>query len=358
MNLKKALTLAVAGMIAFSAATGTQAATRDELAAIKVSKGGNFRYWTKNSAALKELRTYVKDVTNKGSKNFIPVEDRIAVFDMDGTLLCETAPFYFDWMFYEYRINDPYSHANVEDRNKVKAFRKALSENNVTDEMDAEKNRTLAKSLSGMTQEEFKSYVQNYMRSTYVEGLSNLKTGESFYMPMVEVVSYLNANDFTVYIVSGCERGIIRALVDGVMDIEPNHIIGSDYSYKASRQGDERADSYLFTKNDELQRGDKIIDINLNSNKVFAIAREIGKQPVLAFGNSMGDSSMFNYTITNNKYRSAAFVLLCDDNVREFGNLDKAYGMKQTAKEQGWIAVSMKNDFKTIYGNNVKRTDK
>lgn len=89
-------------------------------------------------------------------------------------------------------------------------------------------------------------------------------------------------------------------------------------------------------------------------NKVSLIARQIGRQPVLAFGNSGGDTSMLNYTVQKNKYKSAAFVLLCDDLDREFGNLKKAEKMQKRAADNGWISVSMKNEFKTIYGNNVK----
>ena len=90
--------------------------------------------------------------------------------------------------------------------------------------------------------------------------------------------------------------------------------------------------------------------------KVVKIEREIGKKPVLAFGNSSGDSSMFEYTITNNKYKAAAFTLLCDDTAREFGKPSKAEKMKQSAEANGWTAISMRDDFKTIYGDNVKRT--
>ncbi|MBR1695430.1 MAG: haloacid dehalogenase-like hydrolase, partial [Selenomonas sp.] len=75
----------------------------------------------------------------------------------------------------------------------------------------------------------------------------------------------------------------------------------------------------------------------------------------LAFGNSSGDSSMFNYTITNNKYKALAFSLLCDDTERELGNIKKADKMRASCEKYGWIPVSMRDDFKTIYGDNVTR---
>ena len=90
-------------------------------------------------------------------------------------------------------------------------------------------------------------------------------------------------------------------------------------------------------------------------NKVSNIAREIGKQPVLAFGNSSGDFSMATFTTNNNKYKSLAFMLCCDDTVRENGNEEKAAKMVTSCEENGWIPISMKNDWTTIYGDEVTR---
>ena len=90
-------------------------------------------------------------------------------------------------------------------------------------------------------------------------------------------------------------------------------------------------------------------------NKVVNIFREIGRQPVLAFGNSKDDASMLNYTITGNKYKSAAFFVLCDDLERELGDTAKAEKCRKLAEENGWYGISMRDDFKTIYGDNVQR---
>ena len=82
----------------------SQAATREEIAGIKVSAAGDFQYWSSSSPAKAALLQYVEDVTNEKSPDFIPEADRIAVFDVDGTLMCETAPSYFDEMMYLDRI--------------------------------------------------------------------------------------------------------------------------------------------------------------------------------------------------------------------------------------------------------------
>ena len=90
-------------------------------------------------------------------------------------------------------------------------------------------------------------------------------------------------------------------------------------------------------------------------NKVALIEQEIGQQPVLAFGNTFSDASMVNYTINGNKYKALGFMLMCDDLEREYGNVKKAEKMREDCDTYGWICVSMRNDWKTIYGERIKR---
>ena len=353
--MKKILSAALAVMMILSMTYGVKAATREEIAAIQVSKAGKFNYWTKESTVKQALVDYVKDVTNKGSKNFIPIEDRIAVFDLDGTLVCETAPYYFEWMMYLDRAlyDNSYTPSKI-DKDYAKAveggIRKTGKFPSNVDKGEAISQESV---FAGMTEAEYKKFVESFMNKP-VEGLSNLKWGESFYLPMVEVVKYLQANDFTIYIVSGSDRQLLRILACDVLKIKPNHVIGTDAEFLASHQGNKDGLEYVWRKDDELIRGQFLVK-NIKMNKVSVIAQEIGKKPVLAFGNSSGDASMFNYTVNGNKYKSLAFALLCDDTERELGNISKAEKMKKDSEKNGWIAVSMKNDFKTIYGDNVER---
>ena len=90
---------------------------------------------------------------------------------------------------------------------------------------------------------------------------------------------------------------------------------------------------------------------------MLLIAREIGRQPVLSFGNSGGDTSMHNYTIFHNKYKSAAFMLVADDEVRDYGNVGKAQELKAKWEASGYHVISMANDWKTIYGEDVVKTN-
>lgn len=350
---KKVLSAIAAGLIAFAPFTATDAATRDEIAAIQVKRPNDFKYWTKNAVAKQKLVEYVKDVTNKQSKNFIPIEDRIVVFDVDGTLVCETAPFCFDFMMFVHRtLDDPNYIASAQDRANGEAVKAAIYNHKMTNDVRRKHCASNASVFAGMTTDEYAAYTRNFL-NTPVEGFSNLKVGEAFYLPMVEVISYLHANNFKIFLVSGAEREYTRILAE-ILDVDSDNIIGTDYRYVATNQGDKDGMDYIFSVDDKVVRGD-FVSKNINMNKVALMTREIGKKPVLAFGNSSGDTSMFNYTLTGNKYKSLAFFVICDDTERELGNIDKANKCIQMALDNGWTPISMRDDFKTIYGDNVRR---
>ena len=113
---------------------------------------------------------------------------------------------------------------------------------------------------------------------------------------------------------------------------------------------------YVYTSEDNIVRTDRLMIKNLKMNKVKAIVKEIGRQPVLSFGNSSGDVSMHNYTIFNNRYKSAAFMLIADDEERDYGNTEKVQPLKEKWEESGYHVISMKDDFRTIYGDDVVKT--
>ena len=180
--------------------------------------------------------------------------------------------------------------------------------------------------------------------------------GDGFYRPMLQVVDYLKANGFTIWVVSGTDRLIVRSLVENSpLDIPPYRIIGSDESLVATGQGEADGLSYQLANANEIVLGGIFIVKNLKMNKVTAILREIGLQPVLSFGNSNGDFSMAKFATTRNPSRSRAFMLCCDDLERENGNVAKADKMRALCQKNGWIPISMKDDWTTIYGDGVTR---
>ena len=313
--------------------------------------------WTESSKLKPELTSYINTVTDKNSKDFIPVENRIAVFDMDGTLCCETDPGYFDHKLLYYRVmEDPtYKDKASEEEKETAAIIKTYFETGEYPKgLDVKHGKAVATAFKGMTLDEFDSYIKKY-RDEKMQGYDNLTNGQAFYKPMVEVVEYLKANDFKVYIVSGTDRLITRGLAEGTINIPLSQMIGSDESLVATNQGEKTGLEYTFAKDDKVITGGDFIIKNLKMNKVSVIAQEIGQQPVLCFGNSSGDFAMANYTINNNKYKAGAYMLCCDDTTRENGNIKKAEDMRENCEKNGYTAISMKNDWKTIYGDNVTR---
>ena len=316
--------------------------------------------WTDTAPLKAELTDYIKAITDKNSADYIPVEDRIAVFDMDGTLCCETDPGYFDHKLLYHRVmEDPdyKDKASDEEKETAAVIETYFQTGEYPKGLDVKHGTAVATAFKGMTIDEFDAYVKAY-RDQPMNSYSNMTNAQAFYKPMLQVVDYLQANDFKVYIISGTDRLITRGLVDGVIDIPLSQMIGSDESFVASGQSDKDGLDYTFSKDDKLITGGQFITKNLKMNKVSVIEREIGQQPVLAFGNSSGDAAMANYVITNNQYKSGAFLLCCDDLERENGNLKKADSMRASCEENGWTAVSMKNDWTTIYGDGVTYTPK
>ena len=287
-----------------------------------------FKFWNECDS-LTTLKNYVEDVTNKKSSNYIPVEDRIATFDMDGTFIGELYPTYFEYNLLEYRgLDDPtYTEKDESVVAAAQNIRDFVRYNvELPQPFDMIHARAAAKAYAGMTLAEFDKYVKDYA-SKKVNGFEGMTYAESFYKPMLEVFEYLKAYDFTYYVVSGSDRFICRSLVESMKidderttSIEPNRVIGMDVMLKASKQGDEDGVNYTMGKEEDVVRTDELIIKNLKTNKVKQIAQEIGKVPVLSFGNSSGDSAMHNYCMGNKQYKTEAFMLIADDYERDYAN--------------------------------------
>ena len=310
-----------------------------------------FEYWN-DGEVLASLKTYVATVTDEKSKDYIPVEDRIAVFDMDGTLVCETYYTYYDtMMFIEYCLVDHPERVSEE----LKDAARAIQPGYVAGE---ELARNFARAYAGMTTQEFYDYVVSFGQKK-TKSFDNMRYIDNFYLPMVEVVRFLYENGFTIYIVSGTERTTTRAIIANspIKDyVTMNHVIGTDFEVKVRGYEDESSNmNFKYKDGDELVLTGGFIQKNLNANKTIYIEREIGKRPVLAFGNSGSDTSMMNYTIdSRNPYLALAYMVVADDNVREWGTQD--WTTKSASyREQGYIPISMRNDFAKIYTDGITK---
>ena len=315
-----------------------------------------FTLWNQ-CEALTALKDYVKDVTNPTSPNFIPAEDRIATFDMDGTFVGELYPTYFEYNMLEYRALDDATYEAPEDVKETAQEIRDFVRNGkkLPDHFDMKHAYAAAKAYAGMTLAEFDAYVKAYA-ALPANGFSGMTYGQSFYKPMLEVFNYLKANGFTYYVVSGSDRFICRALTEAI-GIPSNRVIGMDVKLHSTNQGTVEGVNYSMGKEENLVRTDELIIKNLKTNKVLQISQEIGKVPVLSFGNSGGDTSMHNYALGNTQYKTAAFMLIADDDARDHANREKALKLGEQWREAGYHVISMRDDFKTIYGYDVIKTD-
>ncbi|WP_248922024.1 HAD family hydrolase [Olsenella intestinalis] len=310
--------------------------------------------WNDDSPTIKLVKDYVKNVTDEKSADFIPKEDRVVTIDWDGTLYGELDPIYLDWAMYVHRVlwDSTYTPTpeqvevarQVEEVERTRKFPSGL---------EAQHAKCLAEVFGGMSVSDFKAYVAEFAE-TDAPKFKNLKRKDAYFKPMVELVKYLEANDFDCYIVSGTDRNVLQVLLkDYFPEIKPDHIKGSVSTVVASGQGDKDGLDYTWNKTDVPTLGGQLVIKDVKANKPTIIATEIGKQPVISLGNSSGDSSMANYVVNNNKYKSLALMLMCDDTTRDWGELDKAQSMKESCEKNGWHAVSERDEWKTIFGDGV-----
>ncbi len=324
----------------------------------KGSKKQYFKLWNECTSITK-LKNFVEDVTNPKSKNFIPVSDRIATFDMDGTFIGELYPTYFEYNMLEYRVLDDASYKDEAPEDVVTAAQ------NIRDfvrngtalpaHFDMIHAHAAAKAYAGMSVKEFDQYVKEYAKKTPF-GFTGMTYATSFYKPMLEIFDYLKDNNFDYYVVSGSDRFICRSLVESI-GIEANKVIGMDVVLKSTDQGEQDGVDYTMKSEEKMIRTDELIIKNLKTNKVKQITQEIGKTPVLSFGNSSGDSAMHNFCKGNEKYKSEVFMVLADDYDRDHANETETKKREAAWKEANYNIISMKNDFKTIYGDGVTKTE-
>lgn len=292
----------------------------------------------------RNILNYVKQTTDSNSPDFIPVKDRIIVFDNDGTLWSER-PVYFQLYFAmdrvkeiadqhpEWKTTEPFKSVLEDDKNGVMKH----GEHGLVQIVNA--------THSGMDVETFQQEVKEWLASAKHPTLDRPYT-DLIYQPMMELIRYLEANDFKVYIVSGGGIDFMRAFIPAFYDIPAEQIIGS--SLKA------------HYKDGKIIKDNQINFIDDKETKPIGIYNNIGKRPVAAFGNSDGDFAMMLYTEANKKYKTLQLYVHHTDEKREWaydrkshiGRLDKGLDY---ARENNWTVVDMKNEWKVIYPFELKK---
>ena len=319
--------------------------------------------WNADAPALDTLTGYVETVTDPESSDYIPPEDRIAVFDVDGTLFPEQNPTYLaDYLLAHRLLTDPSYGPDDEMLEFGRMLRDHMLDGDFPDYVVDEFDETYNRAFAGMTLAEFDDFVAR-MLAREADGFEGMTYAEACYDPMVEVIDYLQKNDFEVFLCSGNDRLVCRTLArEGNLNIPQENIIGTDVVLQVV-QGTASDPEGMTQAQGDYEAGDSVIRTeqaivyNYKINKVTQIAQEIGKVPVLSFGNSSGDSAMHNYCLGNKTYKSDAFMLVADDNVRDHANLAEGARRQAIWEESNYHVISMKNDFKTIYGEGVTKVD-
>jgi len=304
--------------------------------------------WTEG-AVKSSITEFVTAVSNPASAEYIAPEERVAVFDNDGTLWAEQ-PVYFQLYFAIDRIKA--MAADHPEWQEQEPFASILRDDlpAVFAQGEHELFKMIDATHSGMTHREFRATVKEWI-ATARHPESGKPYTDMVYQPMLELLDYLRASGFKTYIVSGGCIEFMRVWVEDVYNIPPEQVLGSsvnvEYEY---RDGDA-----------VLSRQPGMQFLNDKAGKPININRTIGRRPVAAFGNSDGDHQMLQWTAAGNGKKFMLYVHHTDaerewayDRESHIGRLDK--GLDEAA-EKGWTVVDMKNDWKVIYPFELEKTN-
>lgn len=289
---------------------------------------------------------FATDATNKSGPKFIRPAERIAVFDNDGTLWIEK-PMYVQLAFALDRVKTMASeHPEWKDQEPFKSVLKG-DLNGVMAGGEHALLKLIMASHAGMTTEAFAQVVKAWL-ATAKHPRFNRPYTDLVYQPMLELLTYLRANGFKTYIVSGGGIEFMRPWTEKVYGIPPEQVIGSSIKTKFE----------LRDGKPVLVRLPEINFIDDKEGKPVGINQHIGRRPVFAFGNSDGDLQMLQWTAAGQGPRFIGIVHHTDaerewayDRKSHVGRLDKAL---DEAKEKGWMLVDMKKDWKVIYSFQLK----
>jgi hypothetical protein len=303
---------------------------------------------TWNDTAIKQdIIQFVKDVTTEGSQKFVPAKDRVATFDMDGTIVAEMIP-WLEMAVTMHRIQSDLSSDTelVNECEQLKNIIFKMSQSEQPSNTGEIITSVTTKAFAGMTPDETAEYVHDFMKNPD-PAFENLTYEQSFYKPMIELINYLQASKFNVYIVSGTERSVIWGITQDVLSLPRSNMIGADANLNV--KGQDNLKKYVLKNTDKIVRGVGHSNECSGLDKAIHIEREVGIKPILAFGNTDGDFSMLNYAVSNS-YEHRAYLLQHDDVQREYFYNDGAQpSWNAEADRSGWQVVSMKNEFKQVF---------
>jgi len=291
--------------------------------------------------AKQSIVAFVEKVTKPGSPDFVPVAERIATFDNDGTLWSEQ-PMYFQLAFTLDRVKAlAPQHPEWKDKEPFASLLKGDVKGALAGGEPAIFQIVMA-THAGMTTAEFEQIVKDWIATAKHPTKKRFYT-EMVYQPMLELLAYLRANGFKTFIVSGGGIEFMRPWAEKVYGIPPEQVVGSSIKTKFE----------LRDGKPVLVRLAEINFIDDKTGKPVGINQHIGRRPIFAFGNSDGDQQMLEWTAAGSGISFMGLVHHTDaerewayDRTSHIGTLDKAL---DEALAKGWTVVDMKKDWKVIF---------
>jgi phosphoglycolate phosphatase-like HAD superfamily hydrolase len=306
-----------------------------------------------DGAAKQAIVNFVQATTVAASPQFVPPAERIATFDQDGTLWVEH-PMYSQVMYCFDRIGalvkEKPELKNVEPfKTVISGDREAIGKLTMKD-----LEKILAATLTGMSTEQFQAQVKQWLAEAK-DPRWHKPYNELTYQPMQEVLKYLRANGYKTFICTGGGQDFVRVYAEQTYGIPPEQVVGT---MGGTKYGYDKDGKPILTKEPKLLLNDD------HAGKPEGIHLMIGRRPHAAFGNSVGDQQMLEYTKAGDGARLAMLVFH-DDAEREYA-YGPAQGLRDTkvgtftqalydkAQKDGWTIISMKNDWKQIFAFDTK----
>jgi len=295
----------------------------------------------KDSPSKSAIVKFVEQTNDKQADTYVEVEDRIAVFDNDGTLWSEK-PYYFQLAFALDRVKEM-APAHPEWKTE-EPFKSVLADDIKSVLSSGEEGllKLILATHSGMTVEQYQQDVDEWLAAAKDERFNKAYT-ELTYQPMKEMLTYLQDNNFKTYIVSGGGVDFMRVWAPEAYNIPTEQIIGSALKYNYSYNDGKPT----------VTKDSSILTIDDKAGKVSNIQHIIGKKPILAVGNSDGDQAMMQWATS--QPNSMAMIVHHTDAEREWqydreshvGKLDKA--LDEANQRDEWVLIDMKSDWCQVY---------
>lgn len=291
-----------------------------------------------NDGTLKsDIIAYVKKVTTKGTPDFIPVENRIATFDNDGTLWAEKP--YVQELFAFYRVKKMVE-ANPALAQK-QPFKAVVEKDKTFFEKGGDKAliELVAATHTGMTEDEFEASTKEFFAGAQYPG-KNVSLKQIRYQPQLELLNYLRANGFKTFIVTGGTIELVRAISSDFYGIPKEQVVGTSFKY------------VFDDATNSVKRLPALDLLDDKAGKPVGIQLHIGQRPVFACGNEggAGDLAMLRYS-SGSKYPSFQMIVNHNDSIREYSYQEKDNLSLNTAAKYKYHIISIKDDWKKIFAD-------